>query len=131
MVKEKTIEQNRLSDPEIPATSTEQNVSLLGELVGTLLRVAATLQSIRELEAHTLFTDLERTFPTEGIDFYQATRSYELHLIVQALRFTGGNQSKAASLLNMRKSTLNAIIKRNRLNLESGLVKFGDAEFKR
>jgi transcriptional regulator with GAF, ATPase, and Fis domain len=47
-----------------------------------------------------------------GIDFYDAVERFEVSLIRRALDRTGGNQTRAASLLNLKMTTLNSKIKR-------------------
>lgn len=47
----------------------------------------------------------------DGIDFYDAVEKFEVSLIKSALLRTGGHQSRAAKLLGIKKSTLNAKIK--------------------
>ncbi len=48
---------------------------------------------------------------TQGIDFYDEVRDFEIGLIRQALRETHGNQVRAAALLNLNHTTLNGKIK--------------------
>lgn len=47
----------------------------------------------------------------EGIDFYDEVRRFEIALIKQALQKTHGTQVRAAALLNLKVTTLNAKIK--------------------
>ena len=47
----------------------------------------------------------------EEFDFYGEVRRFEVLLIRKALRLTGGSQKKAAKLLNLNATTLNAKIK--------------------
>lgn len=47
----------------------------------------------------------------DGLDFYAEVRRFEIMLIQRALKFTGGAQNKAARILKMKHSTLNAKIK--------------------
>jgi len=47
----------------------------------------------------------------ENFDFYQEVERFETHLIRSALRLTGGSQIKAARLLKLKATTLNAKIK--------------------
>lgn len=49
---------------------------------------------------------------TEGVDFYDEVRRFEIDLICQALVLTDGHQIRAARLLGLGVSTLNSIIKR-------------------
>lgn len=46
-----------------------------------------------------------------GIDFYEVVSRFEAQLIESALEATGGRQNRAAGLLKLRKSTLNAKMK--------------------
>ena len=48
---------------------------------------------------------------TEGVDFYAEVISFEIDLITFALRQSKGHQTRAAQLLRLRPSTLNAKIK--------------------
>jgi transcriptional regulator with GAF, ATPase, and Fis domain len=48
---------------------------------------------------------------TEGIDFYAEVSRFEIAVIRAALRYTRGSQTKAARLLNLKPTTLNAKIK--------------------
>jgi len=45
------------------------------------------------------------------IDFYEEVKRFETELIFQALTHSGGHQLRAAQMLNMNPSTLNAKIK--------------------
>ena len=47
----------------------------------------------------------------QPIDFYKEVERYEIDLIKKALRHTGGNQKRAAELLNLKATTLNAKLK--------------------
>ena len=60
-----------------------------------------------------------------GVDFYEEVRRFEISLIVQALRFTGGSQKKSAVLLRMNHTTLNTKIKAYRIKCEAISVSAG------
>jgi DNA-binding NtrC family response regulator len=47
----------------------------------------------------------------KGIDFYDEVRRFEIVLIQRALNLTGGSQKRAALLLGLKPTTLNAKIK--------------------
>jgi PAS domain S-box-containing protein len=51
-----------------------------------------------------------------GIDFYDEVSRFESNLIRRALEQTGGNQKRAADLLGIKKTTINAMIRRYRIN---------------
>lgn len=59
------------------------------------------------------------TFPltdiNQGIDFYEEVVRFEVALITRALAVTGGQQRRAARLLGMKATTLNAKIKHYRI----------------
>ena len=52
----------------------------------------------------------------DGIDFYQEIERFEIDLIESALNVCDGNQARAARLLQMKATTLNAKIKHYGLN---------------
>ncbi len=95
---------------------TEDNILALGEVVSSLSKAVSTLESLQDSETNHLFRNFELNFPKDGIDFYKATKLYEINLIKQALRLTRGHQAKAAKLLKMRTSTLNSFIKRHKIS---------------
>jgi len=53
----------------------------------------------------------EQLLKRDGIDFYQEVERYEIELIRGALERCGGNQTHAATLLQMKSTTLNAKMK--------------------
>jgi DNA-binding NtrC family response regulator len=55
-------------------------------------------------------------FDNQGIDFYEEIERYEIELIKSALNHCNGNQTKAARLLRMKSTTLNAKMKHYGLN---------------
>lgn len=94
----------------------EENILALGEVVSSLKTAVSRLQVLRDAETNHYFRTFETSFPDEGVDFYKATRLYEINLVKQALRATRGHQANAAKLLNMRTSTLNSFIKRHKID---------------
>ena len=80
-----------------------ESISKLRRLVSELM---AEVDSLDERPLDT--TDRENF---EGIDFYEATRRFEIALIRRALRQTNGHQVLAASLLNLNPTTLHTKIK--------------------
>lgn len=55
----------------------------------------------------------------DGLDFYDEVRRFEITLILQALKVTGGSQKKSAALLKMNHTTLNTKIKSYRIKCET------------
>lgn len=73
---------------------------------------------------HTLWKEVQSLGATvgvmhieQGIDFYDEVRHFEVNLILRALEQTGGNQTRAAHLLGIKLTTLNAMIKRYHIKL--------------
>lgn len=56
-------------------------------------------------------SDGSRRDLAQGIDFYDEVRDFEISLIRQALRLARGSQVRAAALLRLNPTTLNAKIK--------------------
>ena len=76
----------------------------------------AHLENLREI-VFTLMTEIEcldRLAPKESapVDLKDAVQKFEIDLISAALERTRGNQSKAARLLGIKHTTLNAKLKR-------------------
>lgn len=94
----------------------EESLMALGEALSSLRIAVSKLQTLKDSETNQYFRSFEVNFPRDGIDFYKATRLYEINLVKQALRVTKGHQAKAAKLLKMRTSTLNSFIKRHNIN---------------
>lgn len=79
--------------------------------------LSAHLENLREI-VYSLLTELEslkrltpETSP-EPVDLKDAVQRFEMDLISAALERTRGNQSKAARLLGVKHTTLNAKVKR-------------------
>ena len=87
------------------------------EIIESLSNALVTLESIKEAEMIQLLKTHVQNFPKNGIDFYKLTRRYEKTLIEHALKKTKGSQTKAAKLLNLRLTTLNAMIKRHNIQV--------------
>ncbi len=56
--------------------------------------------------------------PEHGISFKRAVADFETELIIGALKRTGGNKNRAASLLHLNRTTLVEKIKKKRLDLK-------------
>lgn len=87
------------------------------EVIESLSSALVTLESIKEAELIQLLKLHVQNFPKNGIDFYKLTSRYEKTLIEHALKKTKGSQTKAAKLLNLRLTTLNAMIKRHNIQI--------------
>ena len=87
--------------------------------VQQLVLIANALAS----EVKTLQTEISTTrnqkqidFDNDGIDFYHEVERYEIEMIKNALELCDGNQTRAAKLLTMKPTTLNAKMKHYGLN---------------
>ena len=56
-------------------------------------------------------TEPQKLDVRRGIDFYEEVRRFEVSLIKQALFYTAGKQTAAASLLNLNATTLHSKIR--------------------
>ncbi|MDQ6653744.1 MAG: hypothetical protein M3Y84_13500 [Acidobacteriota bacterium] len=83
--------------------------------VYSLVDLASALLIRAETVAHDLeFAQQSKRLAlnvSEGIDFYAESERFETFLIRLALDETGGNQARAARLLNIKPTTLNSKIK--------------------
>lgn len=93
----------------------ETKLSVLRDALSSLTEAVSLLQSMNSAETDLLFNHLESNFPENGVVYQSAVKRYEVNLIKQALRASNGNQTRAAKLLRLKLSTLNAIIKRNKI----------------
>lgn len=94
----------------------EEGILTITEVVNSLTKAVSILQTIKQIEGDSSVTTIEEDFPKEGLDFYKATKSYEISLIKHALQITKGHQTNAAKLLNLKLSTLNSLIKRYKIH---------------
>jgi transcriptional regulator with GAF, ATPase, and Fis domain len=78
-------------------------IRLLEQLIGELLPGLASLIEER-------VPDIE-----QGLDFYEEVSRFEIAMIKKALIVVGGNQAKAARLLNLNATTLNSKLKQYHL----------------
>jgi transcriptional regulator with GAF, ATPase, and Fis domain len=86
----------------------------------TLIKAALSLsQAITALGSLKLFGEMQPPDVKAGVDFYTEVRRFEVSLILEALRFTHGSQARAASLLGLNPTTLNCMIKRYDINIET------------
>ena len=103
-----------------PTTANSSTDSELESHVQQLTLLARALAS--EIEALQRDLSFDRAlgrqidFENDGIDFYDEVERYEIELIESALDKCGGNQSRAARLLGLKSTTLNAKLKHYGLN---------------
>ena len=85
----------------------------------TLIKAALSLsQAIEALGSLNFFSELRPPDVSRGVDFYREVRRFECALISEALRLTGGSQTRASALLGLKPTTLNCIIKRYGIEAE-------------
>jgi len=81
------------------------NITALKELTLRLLREVQAITEVRTLSLE------------GGVDFYSEVSRFEVDLIKRALLQTGGHQGRAARLLKLKVTTLNAKIKHYNLGM--------------
>lgn len=86
-------------------SSMDHNLSLIKALVNTL-----------HIEVETLEENVEGPIG-ETVDLTEKVREYEAKLIKAALVKTGGNQRRAAEILRLKPTTLNAKIKQHNIRV--------------
>lgn len=105
---------------EYQTTANSNTDSELDSHVQQLTLLARALASeIEALQRELSFNrarDRQIDFENDGIDFYDEVERYEIELIESALDKCGGNQSRAARLLGLKSTTLNAKLKHYGLN---------------
>jgi transcriptional regulator with GAF, ATPase, and Fis domain len=97
------------------------NITALKELTLRLLREVQAITEVRTLSLE------------GGVDFYSEVSRFEIDLIKRALMQTAGHQGRAASLLNLKVTTLNSKIKHYHIGLNGfangyPLVETGEIE---
>lgn len=80
--------------------SLDTRIETLNAITSALLDEVRSLGALKTLDVKS------------GIDLYAEVRRFETLLIERALDQTGGNQKRAAQLLNINLTTLNSKIKR-------------------
>ena len=105
----------RYSTIEKPRTDLDLN-----RRVEQLVVIAKALANEIETLQNEFFTYRKRErqidFDNDGFDFYREIERYEIELIKNALDLCEGNQTRAAKLLTMKPTTLNAKMKHYGLN---------------
>lgn len=92
-------EADGVSSPEEEEAASKSKTKQLKNLALSLLMEVQSLSEVPTLDIQ------------KGIDFYEEVSRFEIDLIQRALTHTGGNQVRAARLLNMKVTTLNSKIK--------------------
>jgi DNA-binding NtrC family response regulator len=94
-----------------PHTQLPRDSNLLNSKLANISNLVSSLNSaVEDLEA------LDLMKMDEQFDFYHEVERFEIKLIKSALRITGGSQIKAARLLKLNATTLNAKIKNFKLS---------------
>ena len=88
-------------------TALEQKIDALQELACTLVKEVQAMRDIYKLGS-------SHHSPVSGsVNFYEEVERFEIYLIKRALEQTGGHQQRAAQLLGIGRSTINALMKRH------------------
>jgi PAS domain S-box-containing protein len=108
------------SNPQLNWVSAEQ-IALSGQSeankfnnrIKVLKDVSLALSAAADVLEQARTSDVSHRLDVEnGIDFNGEVRRFEINLIQRALKESGGNQKKAARLLNLKHTTLHTKIKR-------------------
>ena len=92
-------------------SSSDDSIRRLRLLIADLLSEVESL-----VRAGSKSTDQSGPLETgDSINFYEEIKRFEIALIKSALHRTGGSQVRAAALLNLNSSTLNAKIKQYKI----------------
>ena len=96
-----------VTEPSVPSLhGIDPGARLLQEKIENLNSLVTSLSAaVEDLE------QIELPSIGDNFNFYQEVERFETHLIRSALRLTGGSQVKAARLLKLNATTLNAKIK--------------------
>ena len=98
----------RSVDPNLlpPQNNFAADGRMLYRKIANLSNIIASLnEAVEDLES------VEVPQLEDGFDFYQEVERFEVKLIRSALRMSGGSQVKAARLLRLNATTLNAKMK--------------------
>jgi transcriptional regulator with GAF, ATPase, and Fis domain len=82
-----------------------ERIDILREVTAALLAEVKSLTPLKTIKLET------------GINFDDEVKKFEIYLIESALEKTGGSQKRAAHLLKLKHTTLNAKIKRYEIRL--------------
>jgi transcriptional regulator with GAF, ATPase, and Fis domain len=116
---EKSRDTRDYSKPRI-APVCQNNAEFLEDAFVTLYRAIAKVEKSVLLNVSSISSQTPRR--DGGIDFYDEVRNFERGLIKQALRSTGGHQSRAAALLGLTPSTLNSKMKAHNIKAMSPYI---------
>jgi DNA-binding NtrC family response regulator len=101
----------------------DTNESLSKRLDSMSNAAQSLLFELREIRGFmtdpSIFNEPEDALIPDGGDFYTEVQRFEIGLIVEALKLSNGNRSRAARQLSLKVSTLNSKIKRYNLDPNS------------
>lgn len=102
----------QILESKIFANEIDKDLSTVTDIIYLLVKSLYELESLKENGRTEIKNSSSDNFPTNGVDFYDSVKLYKISLIKNALRKSRGRQNKAAKLLNLKTTTLNAIIKK-------------------
>jgi transcriptional regulator with GAF, ATPase, and Fis domain len=98
-------------------TTSPRGETAVRDRIEALKDLSLTLSTALEAIGTLGFLGMDQSVDIEsGIDFYDEVRRFEIFLIQRALKHTGGCQSRAASLLGLKPTTLNSKIRVYNIN---------------
>jgi len=92
-----------------------ERVVILKQNSGTIQMTDLPLSHFQNVSLDRFMSSV--SFPDHGLDLNEAINDFENELILQALKRTQGNKNKAASLLNLNRTTLVEKLKRKGLKV--------------
>jgi PAS domain S-box-containing protein len=94
-------------------SSGQSEANRFNNRIKVLKDVSLALSAAADVLEQARTSDLSHRLDVEkGVDFNGEVRRFEINLIQRALKETGGNQKKAARLLNLKHTTLHTKVKR-------------------
>ncbi|HEV2912478.1 MAG TPA: helix-turn-helix domain-containing protein [Pyrinomonadaceae bacterium] len=98
-------------------TTSPRGETAVRDRIEALKDLSLTLSTALEAIGTLGFLGMDQSVNIEsGIDFYDEVRRFEIFLIQRALKHTGGCQSRAATLLGLKPTTLNSKIRVYNIN---------------
>jgi len=98
-------------------TTSPRVETVVRDRIEALKDLSLTLSTALEAIGTLGFLGIDQPLDIEsGLDFYDEVRRFEIFLIQRALKHTGGCQSRAATLLGLKPTTLNSKIRGYNIN---------------
>lgn len=111
------------------STGVRVSEKVANERIDALKDLSLTLSTALDAIGTLEFLGIDQPLDIEsGIDFYDEVSRFEIFLIQRALKHTGGCQSRAATLLGLKPTTLNSKIKAYNINWRPNMQPGGQTD---